>query len=309
MNFDELIKKYNLLQDEEGNYYRLDKNGKKQELYAPVRVLAKILGISTKTIKQRIKFLNPVKTKDRGYRVVNTYSMSETMKACADFLDNLPVADKSGIVVINNKKYAPINVLTKMLGISNNAIKQRIKTLQPVTIKAGNFQLVNAYELTEAKKLCADLLQDVPVADKSGIVVINNKKYAPISVLAKILGISEPSIKQRVKSLQPIKTKDRGYRVVNAYSIAETKKVCNDLLDNLPVADKSGIVVINNNNYASINSLAKILGISRDSIKPRVKSLQPVKIKSKTGQAVNAYSIFETEKACADLLAKKKQQN
>lgn len=302
MKLDELVQKYGLLLDEEGNYYYYQPaNGQKKNIYAPISVLAGILGIYASTISKRIKKIQPLKIKDRRGAIIDAYNLNDVRKSCADLLENLPLADDTGVAILNKQAFAPIKVISRRIGLSADIIKPRIKSLSPVKIKNNGTVLV-AYCISEVKLACSDRLQGTPSSNTNGIYVFNGVSYAVLTVLSKLLNLGTETIRTRIKELQPLRVKSRQGKLCDAYSIKDVKTICADLLAELPAANYKGTALINRQQYATLYILAKLLNLSTPTIKKRIRHLRAQKIKDRSGHIQKAYKIRDVKAACADLL-------
>jgi len=302
MSFEDIIEKYHLIKDGDGNYYRLDENGQREEIYAAILTISKILGINKNAIKKRIRRLRPVSIKPRTGQIVNGYNINEVKQACADILDEIPLTDGDGVAMINGQPYAAIHPISKMLGISKNAINKRLGHLIPVRIKVRNGNIFDSYNINEVKQACADLLNETPLANEDGIAMINGQPYATIATISKSLNIGALATKKRLGHLIPVRIKLHVGKIFDGYNINEVKKSCADILDEIPLTDEGGVAIINSQPYATIYRISKMVGISERSIKIRIGHLIPVRIKGGNGTTVDGYNINKVKQACADIL-------
>jgi hypothetical protein len=302
MNFDEFVKKYCLLQDEEGRYYRINENGKKEEPYATVPILSKIFNIGPRAIRKRIKQTPSINIKNKKMRIVRTYNINEVIQACSELITTPQIMSKNGIAIINGEQYATISQLVKILNLGYDSIDVRVKKLQSISMKDKGGRIVKYYDIKKVKIACADLLQNIPVANEDGIAVFQGKKIATIHRLSDLLGISDPSINVRIKNLQSISMKNKMGRIVNGYDIEEVKIACADLLQDIPVANENGIAVFQGEKFAPVQTICDLLKLSYEATQKKAKNLQSISMKVKVGHITKGYNIEETKRACADLL-------
>lgn len=309
MKLDELAKKYGLLIDEEGNYYRINKQGERQEPFATVIAIAQIFSLHRATVLSKIEQakISSILLKNHKGRGCPGYNINSVKKACTDLLNNLPAVDENNTVVINGRQFACPSQLGKILNISPGAISRRIKLakLPATSAKDKLSRLTIVYDVEIVKGLCADLLNDLPLADKDGLVVIDGRQFACIEQLGKILNISQGTISRRIK-LAKLPLTSAKYKVghpMTIYEIEIVKEICSDLLNKLPVADNEGIVVINGRRFAAKNRVAKILGISERSINNIRKqaSLKTLTGKSPNGNVFELFDIELVQKNCPKL--------
>ena len=131
---------------------------------------------------------------------------------------------KENIKIIKGKKYATLGGLKEIFGLSDSAIKKRIKGIPSIVVGKLRDRDVKVYLVEAVKKKCADLLTDIPVAGNDGTVEIKGKKFAPLMVCADIIGTNPQTLKKYITSLVPIKIKNRNGRIVDAYDIEEVKE-------------------------------------------------------------------------------------
>lgn len=307
MNLNEFAEKYSLLKDEKG-WYKL-KNGERVEPHATLAALAKILGITSPTIVKNIKgkHLLPKAIKSSNNIPQKGYNLNEVISACSYLLGDIPIANKSGIAVIDGQRFAALRTLKRIFGLSVDAIYGRIKNFEIKKFKLQSGQLLEGYNINAAKKACADLLQEFPAANKKGIAVINGQKFTTPYTLTKLLQLSHNAINPRIRKAglksQEIKVRDGNIRL--AYNIAEVKKSCSDLLNQKHIANNSNIVVIDGHKYTTLENLIRLFKISNEPIKRRIRDnkipIQKIKI---NGRVLNGYEIIKVRKACADFLKK-----
>ena len=291
-----------------------DENGffiKDGESYGTLEAWTKVLGISRTPILIRIKTANlqGIKGKDIGGNVRNFFSESAIRQICADLLQDIPQADEEGFFEKDGQMYVTIGAFSKRIGIPTITIKYRIKIHNPPNIKGKNTsgQVCVFYPESAIRKICADLLQDIPQADESGFFMKDGEKYGTIPALSSVLGISNKPISDRIKAhnLLGIKGKDNGGHVHNFYPEVIIRKICADLLESCPQADEEGFFIKDGERYGTILTWSKEFGISMSAIvKSRLKGNKQKSIKGKNrcGQIYDFYTESLIREICADLI-------
>ena len=305
MNLDELAKEYHLLKDNEGRYYKI-KNGQRIEPHGTMRDLGKLLGISETGVKIRIK-KNKLKVKRgraaRG-KSASYYNLNDVIKVCADLIKELPRADKDGIIIYKGKKYATLRTISKLLNISVESIRRRVKKHKPKSLIAKNQVggLSEFYEIKIINRICADLANDLPKSDENGIIIYQRKKYATVKALAELFNISVGAIKPRLENnkVPILKGKDLAGRKCDFYSVEESRKACADL--DLLITDEEGWAIKDGQVYAPLEVIAKKLKLSLGDVKERIKDLTSKKGKFKDESVKKIYNLIEVKEVCADLL-------
>jgi len=294
-----------------------DENGffeKDGQRYGTIISLSSTLGISAHAITKRIKIhnLQSIKGKMKGGQIYDFFPESSIREICEDLLQSLPEAEESGFFTQDGQRYGTIISLSSTLGISAHAITKRIKihNLQSIKGKTKGGQINDFYSESEMRKICSDILQSLPEADESGFLITNGQRYGTIGAWPRALSISVPTITDRIKTHNPpsIKCKDKGGRVCDFYPESVIRKICADLLQDIPQTDENGFFMKDGLRYGTIGAWSKTLGISVTAIKPRIKAHTPQSIKGKdrSGHVCNFYSESSIREICADILAKKK---
>ncbi len=285
MNFDEFVKKHNLLQDKEGRYHIIDEEtGEKKELYCSISCLSNILSINDNILRSKLSNLPAQSGKNYRGKPTKFYNLNEALKqSFVSEYSNLPIADENGWILKNGEKYGTLLVLTEKLGIAKATIKSRLKKTIPHITGVRKGKICEFYQYKAIISACAELTEPtLPLVNDKRIAIIDGAEYATISAIEKKLHISEATIRERIKLYKlPYKEiKAANYRIAKAYNIALTKSICSDLLTDLPIANKDGFVTIEEMEYGTINAIAKKLKITPHSIKSRL-SKSKTKITSK----------------------------
>ena len=123
----------------------------------------------------------------------------------------------------------------KVLHISSSTIDKRLQKIKKQGIKARNKVgcATNFYSESDVREACADLLEDLPQADKSGFFEKDGVKYGTIKVWVYILEIVYPTIKRYLKKskVQSIKGKSSVGSIRDFYSEPAVREACADLLE------------------------------------------------------------------------------
>ncbi len=299
MNLNELVKKYDLLQDEEGRYYKLDKFGNRIEPYLTINVLSKCLDQTRHNIKKKIdKVLKFYKINPHYGPICKFYNLNDVLVTCSDLLIKIPIANRRGIALIEGKKYANIRTLSKMLRISIPSIVERAKKLNSKIIKGERKRLSSAFDIELIKIVCSDLLQKAKTINKAGFAIINGKKYANAKKLAKMFELAEARVYLYIKNnkIKSKKIKLHCGRLVNGYEVNKIKKLYANIV-NIPQADENGVAYIRGEEYASIYVISKKMGIHYSSVQTLIenKRLISCKIRLIRGQIREAYSIRQVK--------------
>jgi hypothetical protein len=119
--------------------------------------------VNKTTIRSRLRSarVTSIGGKDRVGRPKNFYPEPAVCAACADLLQPIPKADKSGFFVQNNIRHGTICAWFNELGLSQRAITRRLRTLSitPVIGKDSSGQIQSFYPEPAVRELCKDLIE------------------------------------------------------------------------------------------------------------------------------------------------------
>lgn len=277
------------------------------EPFATIAVIANQLLLSKDSVRKRIERskLQPKVVKLKLGQIKSAYNINQVRELCSDLLIEYPIADKKNIATIAGQKYTTMHSLTKLLGLSRNAISLRIKQLRSQKIKLACNRIDNAYNIAEAQEACADLLVNIPFANEDGVALYNGEEYGTIECLIRLFKIYESVLRRRIREfkIKPIAIKVVGV-IRKGYEIQKVRAACIDLLETLPVADKNGIATFQGKEIAPLENLSRILNLSTTPIKVRIEKYKVplVKIKYHYGKVCDGYDLTVIKKICQDLL-------
>jgi len=284
--------------------------------YGAIANWSKELNISIPTIMRRMKENLPqsIKGKGRNGSIVDFYAEPDIRSLCADFLAPYQ-ADKSGFFEQDGIRYGSVAIWSKELNISIPTIVEKIEKTRPKAVKGISRRgtIKDFYAEPDMRSLRADLLEDLPQSDRSGFCEKGGVQYGTIPSLAEIFEISINSVSRRLRSasIQPTKGKRADGNITNFYPRLVARSACEDLLKDIPQADKSSFFKKHDIRYGTTYSLAKILGVSKYTITSilRFSSIQAVKGKRKGGQITNFYPEPAVRQACVSFLARRQKTN
>jgi len=236
------------------------------------------------------------------------YAESDVRRICSDLLMNLPRADEEGFVVIDDKVYGTFTGIARRLGISAPTVKRRLagSSTEPIRALDDCWHFQSYYSVLEVQILCQDLLEELPQADEDGLIIIDSKIYGTTGSLSKLFGISLDYVKKTVRkhTLTSIRGKTRGGQIQTFHSEQEVRALFEDLLQDLPQANRDGLIIIEGESYRNQRSLSRLLGIAVGTIKNRMAEHSPTSIqgKAKGGQIQTFYSEQDIRALCQDLV-------
>jgi len=281
--------------------------------HANVLFLARFLGVSASCLSSRLASsgIIPVAGRLKGGHINDLYPEPAVRKLCSDLLAPLPKADKTGFASIGGIRHGSIRSLPACSGFSNQSINSRIKSsgLKPVQGKNGSGRPCDLWPEPAIRKLCSDLLEPLPEADKAGFVSVGGVRHGPREALARLLGVCKSTIFSRLASsiIVPIPGLDSQGRPVNLYSEPAVRDLCADLLDtNLVQAGENGFAEVDGVSHGTVKAFSRLLFVSVEAIQFRVQTsaFVPVRGKDKMGKICKLYPEPAMRELCGDILGK-----
>jgi hypothetical protein len=196
------------------------------EKWAPLNILAPLLGISAETIKTRISSCRQRDGRDRGGRLTPFYAVSDIKKACGNLIKKVPQTNKDGVAEIGTETWGTVKATSRILGLSEGATKTRLPSCRHRDGKDSSGHPVTLYLLADAKEACADLLKKVSQAGPDGTFLADGEKWATINILKNLLGLAPQTISRRLPSCRQREGKDKSGHPATFYSVTEVRKAC-----------------------------------------------------------------------------------
>jgi superfamily II DNA or RNA helicase len=268
------------------------------EQWGMIHKLAAEYGISVQAILVRSDSIRTKEAISRG-KVVALYSVKDFERACSDLIAEIPQAGKDGLFVFKGQKWGNSKSLGKLLGLSSQTILKYVPQSFAMRAKDYGGNLRDFYLLTEARKACAALTKQMPKADDNGVFIYEGEEWATVGGMIKIIGVSERALRTRIKGCVKMKGKSRTNGILDFYKISEVKEVCQDLLQDLPKADKDGFFNYDGEVWASSYALSRMFDINPTSLKVHLASTscRSMEGKSAIGTITDYFSKKDATKA------------
>jgi hypothetical protein len=282
--------------------------------YGTINGLADFLGIAKATVFRRVKgsTVRSIAGRDESGNHGQYYPEPEIRRLCADLLTELPLADESNLITVDSECHGTISALSLKLGISEPSIKKRLEEADVAHTfgRARNGNRVKFFPESAVRALCADLLGDDLRADKSGFVEVNGVRLGVVRGLVRSLGVGEKVMFKRIRNAGLVSYLGRDFknRSVELYPEPEVRRLCADLMCEVPRADEFGFVEVDGVRLGNVSALARWFGVSQNAINHRLKASRiiPVSGRLVKGQACDFYPEPAIRELCRDLLERKK---
>ncbi|MDO8462670.1 MAG: DEAD/DEAH box helicase family protein, partial [bacterium] len=232
-----------------------------------------------------------------------------------DALDDIEYwAGDGGTFEADGEVWGTINVFADTLGCSSAAIKYRIEDhacrKRMGRNRSGTLQTF--YALSDVRRACADLLQDVPEVNDQGTFEADREIWGTIRALAMMFGLTPVSIKHRIKNHACRKRtgRDRTGHPRTFYALSDVRRACADLLQDISEVNDQGTFEADGEVWGTIKPFATMLGFAQGTIKRRVKDHACRKRmgRNRSGTLQTFYALSDVRRACADLLGKKSRR-
>jgi len=278
--------------------------------HGTVRALTRSLKVDGTTIYCHLRNSNvvPIHGKDSQGKLCCFYPELEILKLCADVVAPLPVADQSGFIEVGGIRYGTIPALARSIGICAPTVTRYLErsNVSPIRAKDCQGKPCNFFSEPDVRKLCAEFLATIPMADEDGFIEVESVRHSTIGVLARVLGIGQRTVCRHIyrSTLTPVKGRDRTGRFYDFYPEPAVHALFDHLLI-LPVADKSGFLMVDSVLHGTIESLARLLGISTPTILSRIRGPGVVSVRGRavSGNACDFYPEPAIRELCGSILA------
>ncbi|MFH1430203.1 MAG: DEAD/DEAH box helicase [Candidatus Uhrbacteria bacterium] len=278
------------------------------EIWAGVKASCKHLGVSGTALLARIEQgdIRTMHGLDRQVRHVTLYALSDVKRACADLLEDLPEAGPNGTFEADGEVWGTRNAYSAMLHLTEALIRPRV-TSDSVRNREGRWRGMRAtfYALSDVRRACADLLEDLPEAGPNGTFEADGEVWGTIPSTAKTLGCRLSLVRSIVQRHEIPSRRGRTKRkqTLDFYQRSAVAAIYRELEAAIPVP-KNGLVVCDGEQWATIVVLQTLLGISHSAIKARI---DRGRVHTRLGKAVNGnyvtlYRVTDVRLACAGLL-------
>jgi hypothetical protein len=268
--------------------------------------------ISCESIRNKLKAAGRVGESAKGevnhvFRN-NCFSEKDVREICADLLRPMPQADENSFLVLEGVRYGTVNAWSQELGISRHAIILHLSSLSCDVVrgrsKTGNIR--NFYPEAIVRQVCADLLRPMPLADKNGFFVQDGIRHGTIFAWSREFKVSVPTVIKRFGSANAprVRCKVEDGNAYDFYPEPFARKVCGDLLRDVPKADKSGLFILDGIRHGTAKAWSREMGISEITIVSRLRSANILSVEGKQagGRPRKFYSESDVQNACAELL-------
>lgn len=209
------------------------------------------------------------------------------------------------------ERYATIETWSRELGISPNAIQNRIDTAEGIEGITKNSRLSTFFPESYVRTACAELL-NAYVADDNGFFIVEEQdgpvEYGNVPGWAKRLGVSQGELSRRVKEVRGMDGRaSTGKLHINSFfRQKDIEPLIADLKADLPDLDENGMCIQLTDEgpvrYSTLKGWAKELTLSRPTLRRYLEDAPSISVRNKSRAAVTVYAEQIVREACAHLL-------
>lgn len=214
-------------------------------------------------------------------------------------------AGKDGTFELDGEVWGTQGALAKLLGLSISTVARHINVAN-VRSRTGKSRgrRFTFYALSDLKKACGELLQELPRAGKNGTFNADNEVWIHRLALSRLLGLGNSTIALRI---QTGKVRTRRGLTLNGvpndfHSLSDVKKACADLLEGGPRVGMSGTFEADGEVWGTDRAVARMLEISPATLRKKADQVRRREGKNRSGRLSEMYSLTDAKRAFAHLL-------
>ncbi len=257
--------------------------------------------------------------KDAGGRIHIKGYFPEThiRESCRDIIEGIPrpkgpkflsQRDSYG----NTFRIGNIPSWSQEFCISIPTIRKNLKGVMEMVGKNEKGKILRGvfYAEHDVRRAIEHLLHDMPRADDEGFFMQQEEKFGTVTAWSRILGLSAPTIIDRLKDHQGVTGKCKGILLIDSFYPEKTvRKVCAQFAEEMPTANESGFFTTtlqdgSAERYGTQNAWRKEFHIAMSTMVKRLAGAEG--IKGKTSKNYISQSGFFPEsmvrQRCKDLI-------
>lgn len=280
-------------------------------VYGTPKAWCKKYELPSKKFKDELKKVKSIKGRiAKGGSIRKFYAQPQIQAIRNMFQQKMNRKKESIFYEMDGVRYATIGCWIKELRLTGPAVVPRVKKsgIESIKLKSKMGHLRDYYSEPDIRSACADLLEELPQADESGLIQVNGAVYGTKASWSKVLKLQDGTIGKRLARVktQPIEGRTAEGKRCKFYEEGVVRKVCGDLIGDFPQAGEGHILMIEGIRHSTITRWAGILEIDGGTIKRRIAStaIKGITARDTTGQIrKNAFfSEDDVRKFCADII-------
>jgi superfamily II DNA or RNA helicase len=279
--------------------------------YGTVYAWTSEIDVCCRTLKKCLEGEKGITGKDAAGRIrkYSYYEESIVKERCIKHIKKNPITDANGFFVLHNKKYGTAYAWSKVLGLSEEMIKKKLKNVKGITgrVAGGRIMQDSFFDEEKVREVCSMLFVEMPRADESGFFTLEGERFGTVKAWTREFRVTSSTITRRLRGIQGITGKLSGGQIITDGFYGErcARAKCADLFEELLMADQDGFIYVNGKRYGAIEPWRKELGISHATIRNRLDGEIGMTARDSKGRIIREgfYEEAVVKKKCADLLA------
>ena len=272
------------------------------ERWGTLGVFSKLFGLSRTALQRRSTSCRSREGRSQAAGPCATfYALSDMKEACKDLFEAVPQTGNDGFFEADGERWGTATAFGRVLGISATTVGTRAQASRARKSKNSAGQINDFFPESHIKEVCADLLQELFRANAEGFFEEKGEKWGTIAAWSKVLPISGPAIRSRVKSFPSKQARDYCGHPRTFYAYSVIKEACDDLLEELFRANAEGFFEEKGEKWGTVEAFARDLDLHKGVLKIRLQGLMSKKGRSSIGTICEFYSYSQVQRATADL--------
>ena len=211
-------------------------------------------------------------------------------------------AGTGGFFEAKGYTWGTIKPLAREIGLSDCAVSARVGVLESMKGRDIKGKPRTFYRLDQVREACADLIKVKHKAGKDGFFEADGHMWGTVPRIAKEIDISGESIRDRIINLKSMQGGINKGGLWPFYRLDQVREACADLIKVKHKAGKDGSFEADGFVWGTPESLAKKIGISRRTVRSKIKNLETKEGRDRVGHPRPFYRLDQVREACVDLI-------
>lgn len=254
---------------QDGFFHEAEEPGGPELTFGTIPAWAERLGISPSSVTHRLRKREGIRIRYAQYGTTTHafYAEPDVREMCADLLEEMPRADKDGFFVHGGERYGHPMAWEKIFPTTGATIRTLLRGIKPTRAKHADGRVEETFYSESAVRVAlGHRTRELPKANEQGFFEVTAEdrleRYGYVRAWANELGVHINTVKERVTGLPTREGRDSINHTRQFYAESDIRRVCADLLADLPEADEQGFIRLDGERFAVPNTWASELGVS-----------------------------------------------
>ena len=300
---------------QDGFFSEAEELGGSEITYGTIPAWAERLGISPSSVTLRLRKKEGARIRYAQYGTTTHafYAEPDVREVCADLLEEMPRADENGFFVHGGEQYGHPMAWEKVFPTTGTTIRTLLRHVKPTRAKHSDGRVEETfYSESAVRTALGHRTRELPKANDKGFFETTNEqsqpeRYGYLRAWANELGVHINTVKERVTALSTREGRDSINHTRQFYAESDIRRVCADLIADLPEADERGFILQDGERFAVPNTWAHELGISLKVLLPRLQGHTGIDGKDRRKHIKRGCFFPESllRQLCSDILSSK----